>query len=164
MPVGESKRRYYPGMGPVETAVWRAWLRLNENEWDSFDYNVRVGTGLPFSRDVETMPGAEGEAMRKMWLQLTQMRIDAVGWKVRSATLFEVKDRATAGVIGQLLSYFELFQELRRGVNDVDLACVCRSAQPDLTGIFTLQGMALFVMGELVIDVPTVLPRPSGAV
>lgn len=164
MPVGESTKRYYPGMGPVETAVWRAWLRQYEVEWDRFEYNVRVGSGLPYSAEVERMAGAEGDNLRRMWKSLTQMRIDAVGWRCTGATLFEVKDRATAGVIGQLLAYFDLFQELRQGATDVDLSCVCRSAQPDLRALFTAQGFALFVMGEFVLEGSTLQPRASGEV
>jgi hypothetical protein len=141
-----------------------AWLRQYEVEWDAFEYNVRVGSGLPFSESVAKMPGGPGEAYRKMWRELTQLRIDAVGIKGTSATLFEVKDRAAAGVMGQLLAYFELFQELRRGFSDVDLGCVCRSAQPDLRALFVSQGFALFVMGDDVVDWPPDQPRPQGDV
>jgi hypothetical protein len=94
----ESDRLTYPAMLPAEIAVWRAWLRLHQTEYDRFDYNTRVGPGFDPG-------GGVPDFVRQMSIKNTKKRIDAVGWKGDQPLIVEVKDRAGLSAIGQLMGY-----------------------------------------------------------
>jgi hypothetical protein len=94
----ESDRLSYPAMLPAEIAVWRAWLRLHQAEYDRFDYNARVGPGFDPG-------GGVPDYIRQMALKSSKKRIDAVGWQGSQPLIVEVKDRAGLSAIGQLLGY-----------------------------------------------------------
>jgi hypothetical protein len=85
-------------MLPTEIAVWRAWLRLHQAEYDRFEYNVRVGPGF------DPGPGVHPND-RKMASDITRKRIDALAWQGDNPTLIEVKERAGLSAVGQLLGY-----------------------------------------------------------
>jgi hypothetical protein len=94
----ESERATYPAMQVDEILVWRNWLQLHQGEYDRFDYNVRIGTGVD--------PGpAFPDNIRKMAIAIRSLRLDAVGWKGDVPTIFEVKRRAGPENVGQLLTY-----------------------------------------------------------
>lgn len=94
----ESERTKYPAMQVDEILVWRNWLALHQGEFDRFDYNVRIGTGLD--------PGpAFPQNIRDMAIAIRSLRLDAVGYKGATATIFEVKRRAGPENVGQLLTY-----------------------------------------------------------
>jgi hypothetical protein len=94
----ESDRLQFPALLPAEIAVWRAWLRLHQGEYDRFAYNVRVGPGFD--------PGpALHPNDRQMAIDNTRKRIDALAWSGSWPTIVEVKDRAGLSSIGQLLGY-----------------------------------------------------------
>jgi len=120
----EADRHKFPGMAPREVIIFRAWLALHQTEYDRFDYNVRVGNG--------TDPGEQYPAIyRQQYIENTQKRIDAIGWKNvpenlralpandesagrvansgASPTIIEVKDRATASCMSQILTYKALW-------------------------------------------------------
>lgn len=99
----QSERFKYPGLLPREIIVLRAWLRLHENEYDRFDYNVRIGTGFD--------PGPTvSDSIRQMAIVNSQKRIDAVAYKGNTVTLIEVKDRAGFSAVGQLVGYLHMWQ------------------------------------------------------
>jgi hypothetical protein len=94
----ESERALYPAMQVDEILVWRKWLQLHQAEYDRFDYNVRIGTGVD--------PGpAFPDNIRKMAIAIRSLRLDAVGYKGAAPTIFEVKRRAGPENVGQLLTY-----------------------------------------------------------
>ena len=99
----QSERFKYPGLLPREIIVLRAWLRLHEDEYDRFDYNVRIGTGFD--------PGPSvSQSIRDMAIANSQKRIDAVAYKSNAVTLIEVKDRAGFSAMGQLVGYLHMWQ------------------------------------------------------
>jgi len=94
----ESDRLSFPALLPAEIAVWRAWLRLHQAEYDRFDYNARVGPGFDPG-------GGVPDYIRTMSIANTKKRIDAVAWQGSAPTIVEVKDRAGMSAIGQILGY-----------------------------------------------------------
>src|SRR5713101_7424613 len=94
----ESERAKYPAMQVDEILVWRNWLQLHQGEYDRFDYNVRIGTGVD--------PGpAFPQNIRDMAIAIRSLRLDAVGYQGATPTIFEVKRRAGPQNVGQLLTY-----------------------------------------------------------
>jgi hypothetical protein len=108
-------------MNVDEILVWRVFLQLYQQNYDRFDYNVRLG----LSAD----PGASFPDMhRKAAIALNSVRVDAVGWKGNEATIFEVRRRADSADVGQLCVYSTLWQEQQLSSSAPRLVMV--TAQP----------------------------------
>lgn len=156
---GESVKRYYPGLVPVEAALWRAWLREYQQDFDSFEYNVLVGVGSPLPANRGTGNAELDAALERAWLLSTQRKIDALGHRGADATIFEVKESATMGALGQLLVYDDLLPAARAGLAQTELALVCARLPRDLAGAFEAAGVQVYVVRRE----PLTLPPPGRA-
>ncbi len=135
----ESDRRAYPAMNVDEVLVWRAWLRLHQGEFDRFDYNVRIGKGED--------PGPDfPENIRKMAKDLTQLRLDAVGWQAKQPTIFEVKRFAAPPNIGQLLVYDATYRRTFTNQPNPRLRLVCSAFTPNILPAIQESGILLDVV------------------
>lgn len=129
----------YPGLFPPEVPYLRAWLAEHQAEYDRWEYNVRVGSGFD--------PGpAYPDYVRKQSVANTQFRIDVIAWKGNQATLIEVKQHAGAGAVGQLLTYYHLWQEGNPGLPAPGLLVVTGTLQPDLPRVLAANGIAYEVV------------------
>lgn len=136
MPVGESKRPTYPHLLPVEVWLWRAFLTKFEDQWDRFEYDVHVGTGA----DLSAAPPDEFTAN---FTTLTQKRIDAIGWRAKNPTIFEVRERASLEMVGKLEGYGILFARQFPTVPIPALWLICRFANPDDLAVATMKKIAV---------------------
>ncbi len=110
----QAERAFYPGLSyPRERAVLRAWFKLYESRFENYLYNLRLGKGR------DPGDGFPPEARRDAVMN-SQSRVDVVAWSGGRVTLIEVKERALARQVGQLVSYEILWRELaqRQGVPD----------------------------------------------
>jgi hypothetical protein len=89
-------------MGPQDKAIWARFLLSGGTKLGPFEYDVRVGDGVP-------MPASSSQMELKLALALTTKRIDALGWSTGKRIIFEVKPRAGLSAIGQLIGYRELY-------------------------------------------------------
>jgi hypothetical protein len=154
-------RLKYPGMISEETLVFEAWLKINGDHFDRFDYNVRIGpdyvSSVPLSPEVQRNANS-----------LHKLRIDAVGWKgVASAalpltiespsevyrvfpsalaTIIDAKRRATNRVIGQLLSYRDNWTKENPEAATPDLVCTCATYAPSILASVDANGIQLNVV------------------
>ena len=154
----QSDRLKYPGLLPEETIVLRAWLVQNQQTFDRFDYNFHIGP--------DQDPGPQySEATRKSVIAIMKSRIDAVGWRgVQNsllpvnaespteiyalfpsalATIIEVKRRATNTAIGQILSYWHLWQEQFPQGPKPDMVLVCNTYSPNIIPAIRANGIQL---------------------
>ena len=146
VPVAQSARLTFPGLMPMEVAVLREWLRIHEAEYDSFDYNVRVGVGSD--------PGPTFDAkMRQMALDVTRKRIDAVAYKSGDVTLIEVKKRATLSAVGQIVAYRTLWNADNPLRLASHLLLVASAFDPDVLPVLSENGVeyALVAFNALLI-------------
>ena len=115
----------YPHMGVDDTRVWKEYLRVHRAEWDSFDYDVRVGKG------VDPGPGFPMHIRRDAQM-LTQKRIDAVGYRGTQTWIIEVKPRAGLGAVGQLVGYRALYEAEHGAGSVTGLLLVCQILDDDI--------------------------------
>lgn len=134
-------RQYERAYGPFthmsqqEKAVWLRWLMRGGTQYAPFTYDIRVGDGLPMP------PGSTGYDIRSAYA-LTTKRIDAL-YKIGNATVIvEVKQRAGASAVGQLLTYRDLYRQTPGHSGDVLMLLVCESLQPDMTAVLDQQGIS----------------------
>lgn len=148
MPVGESERRYYPGLIEEETRLWRRWLRLYERDFVAFEYNVRVGQGVRVPRRAITGDPVLDEQFRELFRQWTQRKVDVLGFKGPETWIIEVEERPSTRALGQLLAYQELLPDVRPNVGPVQLALVCVFLGPDMLRVVEAQDILVFQLGR----------------
>ena len=139
-------------MNVDEILVWRVWLQDHQQEYDRFDYNTRIGQGLD--------PGPnEQPAMRRMWIQLNQLRIDAVGWQGEQPTIFEVHRNGAANAIGQLVTYERVWRNDNRSALAPKAALVCATINPNVAFVARDAGITLYLVS---VDFSVLAPQPIG--
>lgn len=118
----------------------RRWLALHEQEYDSFDYNVRIGA----SRD----PGPQyPDYVRQTARVSSQLRLDAVAWKGTQVTLIELKNAAWPSAVQQLALYGAVWAAAHPELPKPALLLVCRSIDPGTPPTAAAAGVTVEVLG-----------------
>lgn len=130
---------FYEGMAEAERRVWDRFLISDANVYDGFLYNVRVGQPPP------PPPGAE-EPFIRMWTEINQSRIDALGITEDFLTVFEVKVSAGLGAIGQAIGGMVLAQLELDDARPVTPAIVTDGIRPDATTVAEAIGIQIFIV------------------
>lgn len=134
-----AERERFPAMLPDEILVFKAWLAIHEREYDSFDFNVRIGKGED--------PGPTfADNIRKMAVEITQLRVDALGVAGGVPTLFEVKRRAGPANVGQLLTYRAVWELEKRSAVRPNLILVASDFTPNILPIVKEAGIKLDIV------------------
>lgn len=132
----QQDRLSFPGMLPREILIFKNWLKLHEGEYDRFDYNVRIGAGVD--------PGPTWpDSVRKQAIANSQLRIDSVAWKGTTPTIIEVKDRAGASAIGQLVTYEAVWIKDNPGTPAPVLLMVTNRIQHNMLPVLAKAGIGL---------------------
>jgi len=128
----------FPAMLPRETSIWQNYLAQHPAQFQSLDYNVRVGKGFD--------PGpAYADSARRDAILNSQLRIDVVGFDGQTWWLIEVKVRAGAGAVGQLLQYEVLFEQAYPAKLPLKLMMVTDRPKLGLADLCSKHGIALVV-------------------
>ena len=131
----QSERLRYPAMNPGEIVIWRAWLVSHQDQYESFDYNVRIGQGED--------PGPTfAENIRSMWIQNTQFRIDAVGFKNAVPEIIEVEDDCSIRAVGQVMAYKFIWVREQRSPIEPTMRIVCRNFNANVLPMVRDAGIA----------------------
>jgi len=125
-------------MSPEDAITWSKFLAQHGDEYLSFDYDLRVGSGVVAD---EKVPEKYNEDFRL----LTMKRIDAVGFKEKGADIFEVKQRAGLSALGQLNAYQRLFQQSYPSIPVLSLNLVCDFATAEEIELYKQSGINVFV-------------------
>ncbi len=126
----------YPGLTWVESQIARRWIERHAADYDSLDFNVRLGEGVDVGE-------AYDEPTRRAARLLTQKRADIVAAIGQAVDLIEVKVRIAFPVIGQLIGYRGLWLREHPETTRVRLIAIGRSVVPDLGTIIEEQGIAI---------------------
>lgn len=129
----------YPHMGREDAEVWvRAIGRLAPTAL-GVDYDVRVGPGLPVD------PGA-AENMKRDWLLLTQLRIDAVVYFPQEVWIIEVKPRLLPSALGQIMAYGYWWERESDQTKAHKLVVVCERDDAQLSPVFGQSGIKVMIV------------------
>lgn len=132
-----TKLAKYPHLLASDIPIWERFLDLHSGDFSGFDYDVRVGEGI------EPPTGTEPN-IRKMAIDLTQKRIDAVGYQTGAIWIIEVKERPGVGAIGQILSYTVLYQQQFNPVLDIIPCIVADIIEPDIRTVLNKHSVTWF--------------------
>jgi len=95
--------RQFPHLLPVDIEVWKRFLAKFGDLYTHFDYDIRVGEGRPAPED-------NHRVIKKMALDLSKRRIDAVGWQPEGPTIIELTTGIGFTALGQIQIYPILYQ------------------------------------------------------
>jgi len=90
-------------MRPEDVAIWERFLLKFPDEYEEVAYDVLVGSPPPF--DTNIINGEPTDDVR-----LYKKKIDVVCYRDGVVDIIELKPRAGAGALGQVLGYVELYQ------------------------------------------------------
>jgi hypothetical protein len=126
----------YPGMTYVESEITRAWLKTHGAEYESIDFNVRLGEGVQLA-------GEWDDSTRRAATMLSQKRADIVALRAGVVTIVEVKVRIGLPALGQLIGYRELWRREHPDAGFIRLLAIGRGAVEDVDLVFRSQGVEI---------------------
>ncbi len=132
-------RGRYPHLREVDMPVWNAFLDRYGEEWQAFEYDVRVGP-----------PGggaaAFDEQTRAVFEDLSRLRIDAVGYRPGEVWVLEVSPYAGISKVGQCLGYRDLLVKDRLLEVLPRMGVVTRVFPPGVGEVFKSQGIEVWLV------------------
>lgn len=128
---------HYDGLNSIAIDLWKQWLRLYQDKFETFEYNVRVGQGL------DPGPNATDE-MRAMWKAVTTKRIDVVANRQDQTWVIEIEPRPGARTLGQLVLYTDLLPKFYPVRPMLMSALVAQYVGFDMFASFHGQGHMIF--------------------
>ena len=96
------KKYWYDNMKAGETEIWNRFLEKYPDRYDEVIYNLKVGKGA-------LIPEHTQENIAEDFKQLTQHKIDVVGFKGKIIDIIEIKPYAGTSAVGQVIGYRELY-------------------------------------------------------
>ena len=133
------KQAKYPHMFPHDISIWERFLDTNGAEYILFDYDIKVGTGVPAE---PSLP----ENYIHMQDTLSKLRIDCVGFRASSIDIIEVKPNASISAIGQLMSYVELYKRDFQPSAPVRGVLVTDRELPDIKHLTEAHGFGYYIV------------------
>lgn len=120
--------RRFPHLLPEDAATWQTWLDHYGHLLTHFDYDIRVGLGRPASGDYPP-------EIRKMALDLSMRRIDAIGHTPGQIYIFEVTQAAGFTTIGQYFAYPILYAQSYNPILPLQAIIIAAEIQTDIVPV-----------------------------
>jgi hypothetical protein len=137
----KADNRRFPHLLPQDIVVWKRFLHLHEDDYDHFDYDVRVGQGQD--------PGPQLDPKyRQMGIELSKRRIDAVGHRPDALHIFEITTRAGIHAIGQLTTYPILYHQTFHPLKPLVPILICSSLGPDVKTALDIANLQYFIFPD----------------
>lgn len=129
----------YPHMFALDIEIWERWIDKFADDFDGFDYDVKVGSGT------KPVPGL-GQPYERMQEILSKYRIDVVGYKGGSIYIIEVKPDAGTVALGQLETYIPLYKRDFKPSVPVIGAIVTNRTLPDMDELMNGKGHKYWII------------------
>jgi len=133
------KKPWYPNVRETETLIWERFLAKFPDAYDEVAYNVKVGEGVEIPAETETN-------LARGFKELTQHKIDVVGFKGNSIDIIELKSYAGTRAIGQVIGYRDLYAHSVDPVASPNLVIITDTLRPDTKIIAEKQGIKIIVV------------------
>ena len=134
-----TKNRLYPHLMPQDIDTWERFLESHGAKFEYFLYDVRVGTGRP-------APEGSSPEIAKMAIDLSQKRIDAVGFTADAIMCIEITSYAGLKAIGQLITYPILYAETYHPTLPVLPLLICTELSSDTLPVLKAYKIPYYVV------------------
>lgn len=134
----------FPHMMAGDVPLFASYiLTPDAKRFTRWEFDVHVGDGH--------LTGSEFDpAMFKLALEVSRLRIDAVGWDHGVPTVFEVKPRAALSAYGQIKAYQKFF--LRDKFIEPHMAVITDWVTPDVRWLLASEGIQLFEVQDATLE------------
>ena len=132
----------YPHLLPPDVPVWERFLAERATRYSTIDYDIRVGRGRP-AEDHHT------DNMKKMALDLSMRRIDAVAETDDYIDIIEVTNLADLKAIGQLIAYPILYIQSFNPSKPVRSLLVAARLNTDIRPVLISHNLKFYLTGEV---------------
>ncbi|MBZ5560167.1 MAG: hypothetical protein LAO77_23160 [Acidobacteriia bacterium] len=126
-----------------ETALVKAWLTDHGAKYRGFDFNVKVGHGVPLNANLP-------EPYLSMAIENSKRMIDVVAYWSVGIDLHEVKGRGDPCSVGQVRSYRYLWERDHPQVPVLAAGVICALLDEDMRFVLDSEGLSAFVYPQLV--------------
>jgi hypothetical protein len=133
-----------PGLTAVESAIALAWLNDHWRDYDTVNFNVRLGEGVQ-------LPPGQPEYVQKFARAATAKRADMILTAGNVATIVEVKIRIGASALGQLLTYQTLLTAAHPDFAAVHMIAAGATIESDVQAILESHGITVEVFPSVAI-------------
>jgi hypothetical protein len=115
----------YAHLSPADSFIWTRFMLSNPLQFTATAYDVRVGNGSLTNPDFS-------DPFQKGFVDLTQKRIDAVGFTAKATYVIEVKPRASVTALGQAIIYRDMYVRTYNPTEQIIAAIVTDNPDPDI--------------------------------
>jgi hypothetical protein len=133
------KKYWYDNMKAGETEIWNRFLDKYPNEYEEVVYNLKVGKGA-------LIPEHTQENIAEDFKQLTQHKIDVVGFDGPDVDIIEIKPYAGTSAVGQVIGYRDLYIEHIDPFAKPNLVIITDLIRQDTKMICEKQGIKLITV------------------
>jgi len=133
------KKAFYPNMREAETLIWERFLAAFPDAFDEVAYNVKVGEGA-------VIPDGTEDVLAKDFKELTQRKIDVMGFKNNSIDIIELKPYAGTGAVGQVKAYGVLYKKTYDANANPNLIVISDVEQRDTRTVAEAEGVKLIII------------------
>lgn len=130
---------FYANVREAETEIWNRFILAYADAYDEVEYNVKVGQGADIPENTEPN-------IASGFKQLTQHKIDVVGFKNGQIDIIELKQYAGTSAVGQVLGYRDLYVHHINPNAKPNLVIITDTERPDTRLICDKQGIKLIVV------------------
>ena len=127
-----------PALTPIESAISKAWLDQHWREYDTVNFNVRLGQGV-------ILPAGSPDYLKKFVRASHAKRADMILTQGVESTIVECKVRIGASALGQLLTYRQLYLTENPDLAVVHLLAIGQTIEPDVQAILASHDIAVEV-------------------
>lgn len=122
-------RSHYTHLLPASSELIASFLQANPTKYTQVDFDIKVGQGSD--------PGDQFEdAIRIMAVQLSQRRIDCIGFTADRIDIIEVTPQAGLTCLGQMIAYPMLYAQTFQPTLPVNAVLIAHEFAPDIQVIF----------------------------
>jgi len=119
-----------------DTKIAQAWLRAHAAEYDSVEFNVRLGQGI-------VLPETADPSMKLFAQAVSTKKADIVLKKGAAVTIVEIKIRVGGAALGQLQLYRHLYLAEHPAAENVRLIVAAQYLEPDVADVYRAHDVAI---------------------
>ena len=133
--------RFFPEKTEHETKLLIEYLRDFGAGYDSMMVSAKIGEGAP--PDPSHLPGVQRQTV-----EVSKRRIDFIGWRGAQPVIVELKTRAGAHVLGQLIADRDIWRAERPEDPEPELVAVGRFGTEEELRVLTQRGITVILYPE----------------
>ena len=131
------KLKKYPHLRPGEAQLWQLFLDAFPQEFETVDYDVKVGTPRQY-------PGPADDVFKKDLELLSRKRIDVVAYRGKEIHIIELKHNAGLAAIGQVNGYRKLYAAELKTTESLYATIITDHENPDIRQMANDEGILFF--------------------